>query len=337
MLQDKVVLQLEGERVEDFISYSIESHLYTADSAFTLELAPIVNIKEGTRCEIYVNDSLELTGIVDRVELSYSKDDIKLTATGRDLMGLLVDSCCEDFATLEKYTLKQLVEKLIAKVPFISRKNVIYQDGADKLDAPSEFTQIEPGMTIFEALKQFVTAHGLMFWAMPDGTFIFGKPKSKGEPKFRLVCKKDGNENNIIDGSVAKDISKRFSKITIIGQKQGTDELETDQINVQASIEDDDFPFYKPYVASLPSETDDAKKYARHLLEQMRQKGLQLQYKVAGHSQNGVNWRINELCQVEDEIAGINDVYLIYSRTFEKSKQGVYTSLTLGLPGVIAE
>jgi len=41
-------------------------------------------------------------------------------------------------------------------------------------------------------------------------------------------------------------------------------------------------------------------------------------------------------CKVHDEALGIDGVYLIYGRTFERSKQdGTFTSLKLGPPGLV--
>lgn len=346
-MQDKVSLYIDNQKIEDFLSYTIESDIYTADDAFSLELAnPQIVIKEGHRCELYVNDTIELTGIIDRVTQSYDKSGVRLKVEGRDLMGLLVDSYCEEFITLQQIKVKDLAERLLKNVPFINRKKIIYQENFFKkkakgessialLDAPHNFSQIEPGMTIFEVLKDYAGSRGMMFFCLPDGTIVFGKPKEKGEPTFSIICTKDGKDNNVLEGEMTKDISKRYSKYVVIGQQQGTDLISIDNINTKASIEDKEFPFYKPMVAKNNNDYQSPKLHARMLLEKSRHQGFQLSYKVYGHSQNGKNWTINELCSVKDEVLNIEGTYLIYARTFEMSKQGVYTSLKLGIPGVV--
>jgi prophage tail gpP-like protein len=349
-MQDSVSLFIDGMQINNFLSYTIESDIYTADDAFSVELAnPEIQVKEGHRCELYVNGELELTGIIDRVTRSYDKDGLKLRVEGRDLMGLLVDSYCEEFITLQGISVKALAERLLRKVPFINRKKIVYQDNFSGklkkkakgessialLDAPHNFSHIEPGMTIFEVLKDYAGSRGLMFFCLPDGTMVFGKPKEKGEPVFSIICTKDGKDNNVLEGEMIKDISKRYSKITVIGQQQGLDGIDANAINTKATIEDKDFPFYKPMVAKNNNDYQSPKLHARMLLEKLRHEGFQLNYKVPGHSQNGKNWTINELCNVKDEILNVEGTYLIYGRTFEMSKQGVYTSLKLGIPGVI--
>jgi prophage tail gpP-like protein len=355
-MQDKVSLHIDNKKIESFQSYTIESDIYTADDAFSLELAnPEIDVREGHRCELYVNESLELTGIIDRVTQSYDKSGLKLKVEGRDLMGLLVDSYCEEFITLERIKVKALAERLLKNVPFINREKIIYQDNFSGklkkkakgesaialLDAPHNFSQIEQGMTIFEVLKDYAGSRGMMFFCLPDGTMVFGKPREKGEPVFNLVCTKDGKDNNVLEGEMVKDISKRYSKITVIGQQQGTDSTETTAINTKEPIENKQWPFYdngklrlyKPYVQKDNNDYQSPKLRARMLLERQRHEGFKLNYKVPGHSQNGKNWTINELCSIKDEILNVEGTYLIYSRTFEMSKQGVYTSLKLGIPG----
>lgn len=355
MPTDTVVLQIDGQRIERFLEYTIESDIYTADDAFSLELAnPEVEIRRGQKCELYVNDQLELTGIIDKVSRKYGKAGLTLRVEGRDLMGLLVDSYCEQFVTVQGMKLSALAEMLLKTVPFINRKKIIYQEnivgklkGKKKatdqpligyLDTPQKLSQIEPGMTVFEVLRNYAASRGLMFFLLPDGTFVFGRPKAKGEPAYNLVCTLAGEGNNVLEGEEIDDISKRYSKITVIGQQQGQEGFGMDatQIHTKASAEDKEFPFYKPFVAKDNNDSQGPALHARFLREQQRHQGYQLHYRVQGHGQNSNNWQINELCQVHDEVLGIDGVFLIYGRTMERSRQsGTTTSLKLGPPGLV--
>ena len=353
---DVITLQIAGKRIERFLSYSVEADLYTADDAFSLELArPEIAIKRGQRCELYVNGVLELTGIIDKPSRRYDKAGLTLRLEGRDLMGLLVDSCCEKFVTVEGKKLTELAEMLLENVPYINRKGIIYQEniigklhGKKKtvdspdlgyMDSPQKISQIEPGMTIFEVLKTYAASRGLMFFALADGTFVFGRPKAKGEPVFTLTCSKSGG-GNILEGEEVDDISKRFSKVTVIGQRQGQDGdgLDASVVNSPSGVAlDPDFPFYKPYVTRDNNDSQSPELHARFWMEQQRHQGYQLHYKVQGHSQNGKNWQINELCRVRDEVLGVDGVYLIYGRKFERSREsGTIARLKLGMPGLVA-
>ena len=326
----------------------------TADDAFSLELAhPEMEIKRGQRCELYVNGHLELTGIIDKGSRKYDKSGKTLRIEGRDLMGLLVDSHCEKFADVEGMKLSDLAEMLLKTVPFINRKAIQYQENVvgklkgskrggghsllDFEDTAQKISRIKPGMTVFETLKTYAASRGLMFFALPDGTFVFGRPKAKGEPVFSITFKKDGT-GNVKEGEEIDDISKRFSKVTVVGQQQGHENflMETSKVQISGTATDSEFPFYKPYVKEVRHDSQSPDMHARFIMEHQRHQGYQLHYTVQGHSQKGRNWQINELCQVKDEELNIDGVYLIYGRTMEKSKtEGTITRLKLGPPGLV--
>lgn len=355
MPTDQVELKVDGRTIGRFLSYEITSDLYVADDAFSLDVAkPETAIKPGQRCELYVNSVLELSGIIDRCSRRYDKRGMTYRIEGRDLMGLLVDAYCEQFVTVQGKKLSDLAELLLKSVPFINRKQIVYQENivgklkgkkrtVDEpiegfMDTPQRLSQIEPGMTVFEVLKNYAASRGLMFWAMPDGTFVFGRPKAKGDPVYTLVCRKDGQGNNVLDGSETDDVSRRYSKVVVIGQQQGQNYFSgATAINTRAEAIDQNFPFYKPYVTQDNNDSQSPSLHARMIMERMRHEGYQLDYTVQGHSQMGKNWRINELCKVQDELFGLDGVYLICARTFARSKQsGTTTRLKLGTPGVVA-
>jgi len=335
-MSDSVTLKIGGQAIENFLSYSIEADIYTADDAFTLDVAnPEIRIEPGKLCELYVNGEREMTGIVDRINDGYGRRGSSIRIEGRDLCGLLTDSHCEEGVTLEDMSCKELAERLLSKVPFIKRSDIAYQENI-KLDTPQEFGQIEPGQTIFEALKEYAGSRGMMFFYLPKGTFVFGKPRNGGKPLYYLYTRKsDPGENNILEGDRVRDISRRYSKISVIGQQQGTDDYGSDDINTEGTVIDATFPFYKPYIATDNNDSQSPKLRAQMMMERMRFDGYQLKYRVAGHSQNGRNWRINEICRVIDDSFGIDGNYLIYGRTFERSEKGTFTTLKLSYPGVV--
>ena len=64
---DVVYLLVNGKKINRFISYQIDADLYAAADAFTLELArPETTVAVGMECQLWVNDKLELTGIIDK-------------------------------------------------------------------------------------------------------------------------------------------------------------------------------------------------------------------------------------------------------------------------------
>jgi len=364
-MDDKVYLQIAGKRIENFESYRVEADLYNADDAFSLELSnPESDVKAGMRCQLYVNDTIELDGIIDRVAKGYSKRGTRLSVDGRDLMGLLVDSYAEDFVTVEGKKVKDLAEMMIGKtsrhpaLPFLSRIPIEYQKnfvgkGRGKkqtvsqpliafLETAQKISHIEQGMTVFEVLRSYAMSRGLMFWmeyTKAGPQFVFGRPVAKGNASYTLAHLESGAGNNVLAGEEVVDYSRRYSKVTVYSQGQGHQDhgLNAAAVNGKAVREDADFPFYKPFVTKLTNDSQSPALHARLLLEKQRHDGYQLHYTVQGYSQDGQNYRINELALVIDEKFGLSDYFLIFGRTFERSKdQGSVTRLKLGRPGLVA-
>lgn len=353
-MPDKVELRIDDMKIEHFLSYQIDSDLYVPADAFRIQLAnPETDIPQGATCELFVNDTLELTGIIDIIQKRADKNGVSLSVEGRDLLGVAVDSYCTIFPTVSGKTLEQLAGLLLADIYELDRVTVTYQQkivGGKKkiknvgsgflsaLDTAQKISKIEPGMTVFEALKTYAASRGMMFYSLPDGTFVFGRPLAKGEPAFTLTLRKDGIGNNVVESEKIDDISRRYSQVTVLGQRQGQEDFSyAAQVNTKYMVTDDEFPFYKPYVTRNNNDGTSPTEHARMIMEQQRREGLQMNYTVARHSQDGRNWAINTLCRVNDEVQGINGVYLIYGRTFELSKDaGPITKLKLGMPGLVA-
>jgi prophage tail gpP-like protein len=335
-MADKISLAVAGRILEKFESYEVEADLYQAADAFRLTLGGVSFVPTpGSRCELHVNDTLELTGTIDRVEDGGDKNSLSCSLSGRDLMGLLVDSHVEEFADLDELPLKTLAERLLKPLPFINRKTVEYQQTSGGV--AQKHARGDVGKTVFEILSAAARSRGVMFFAYPDGRMVFGRPKAKGKPQFHLIRRRDGRGNNVISGRRVRDISQRYSSIKVLGQQQGEDLLSAGEINVAATVTDPAVPYRKPLVVEAAGDGRSPEAQARMLLERQRFDGLQLNYRVARHSQGTANWAINALCQVVDEVLGIDGVYLITARTFGLSKQeGQTTELNLSLPGVVA-
>lgn len=350
---DGIALLVGGRRIERFIRYRVDMDLYCADHGFELELKdPGFDISPGAVCKLLVNDQLTLTGIVDRAVDGDDKHGSTLRIEGRDLMGILVDSYVTEFPDLEGVSLKDLAERLLTNTPHINRKRIRYQGGVagtvagtatdSAAGAMAAFgleksaSKVEPGQTIFEVLKPAAVSRGAMFFCLPDGTFVFGRPKAAGKPVFSITHGRTGKGNNAFRTKRMRDNSRRYSSITVIGQQQGNDELSAGEINVSATVEDSDAPFYKPYVTVLNDDDKSPEEYARMLMEMQKAESFQLCYYMRGHSQNGKNFTLNELARVRDGKRRIDGSYLIYGMTLELDRrEGPFTALQLGYPGVV--
>ena len=349
-MSDRVELLIGGHKLESFISYKIDSDLYKAADEFSMKLAPAgISINPGMECRLLVNGKLELTGVLDSVEETGDKDGNWINLGGRDLGGLLVDSHIEEFPDLQDATLKEMAEQLLANVPHVNRKEIVYQAGiggqkaanvtTTAFDTGQKNAHCDATRTIFDVLRDYASARGAMFFLLADGTLVFGRPKTSGATDYDLVRRKSGRGNTILSGGRTRDISRNWSPIIVLGQQQGSDQLGAADINTRASIEDPDLPLRKPLVVQNDNDGNSPEKHARLLLDRQRAGSIAFSYVVPGHSQGGNNWTINRLCRIVDEALypAEDGVYLITGRTFELDKEkGRTTEIRLGLPGVIA-
>lgn len=357
-MPDNVILEINDKAFEDFVSYRVESNLFQASDTFSFEISNSeIDITEGDKCVLKVNGKKELVGVIERIEESYDHQSHTITLSGRDIMGQVVNTYIENkFTTLKDMTLQDLAEYLLADVPYVDRCNIIYGEG-DKnrivalqqkeslLGAESEYKQfqITPGQTVFEALRIYALSEGKLFFALPAGTFVFGEPVRDGKALFSLTAKNSGQGNNATKGRRIRDIAERYSKTVIVARSDRDgifDEIFGSSESQKGEVIDDTFPksdFYKPFVAFADTRSTDYTNRAKFLVAKQRFNGNQLEYTVQGHSQNGINWQPNAIVHVDDEIMNgkIKGDFLIYARTFEKSKKtGTLTTLRLSTKGV---
>lgn len=365
-MADKIYLEIAGKKIEHFLSYTVEADMYVADHAFSLELAnPEIDIKPGQECRLFVNDKLEMTGIIDRRLRRCDKQGKKLTIEGRDLMGILVDAYCEEFVDVQGKTLGQLAEMLLGPnkktgrpaLPFINRKLITGQTGlAGKLDSkrhrgsvdfmalfetPERLRSIAPGQTVFQVLQTYALSSGVMFYSLPDGRLVFDRPLTSGLSDYEIIFNSKGTGNNAIAAEVEENIAKRYSKVKIVGQRQGHD---TDGVNAAAAApppgitKDATFPFYKAFIQATNHDSQSPQQHARLVMERMKHEGFRVVYEMPRHSQNNKNFTINRLATVHDDVYNIHGQYLVTGRSFKLDKQsGAITTLKLSLPGIVED
>jgi prophage tail gpP-like protein len=337
-------LKISGRSYSDFEEYSIDSNLLFASSEFRFVLSDDrVEVPWGSPCKLYINGSLELNGIIETTTCSDDKQTSSFAASGRDLMGLLVDSCCEisDCDVIEGETIihaaRKVCRQIARKAAALKLSNIVLQKKCENLSRPIGQMQIEPGMTIFDFLSRYASMCGLIFYCMPDGTMVFGKPKSRPDPvdpKFALVRRLNGLGNNIIKSTITRDSKQAYSNVGVVSQEYRGDVSN----EISFAIANPDFPkgIYKPLIITQNGDDKSPSNFAKMTLDKMRRESISFEYTVDGHEQNGSNWRINTFASVKDEKRNVNGSYLIYGRTFTKSKTaGTQTVLRLG-PGGLA-
>lgn len=325
MNPDEVILLVRNARVDKFVSYTIDSDLYSPEGSFSFECDSRYDVNKGDTCQIFVNRVCVMAGIIDTVRRSLSRSGPKMEIEGRSVAAVLADSSVTKFATLPT-TLPQLTERLVRDLPFLSRKDFVFKSGSDKAKVQRKFVEVSPGDSVFEVIKKAANSQGYLFWASPEGQLVFDKPVERGKADFKIHAFENGEEMDYIEGSVTETLDGQHSLIKVVGESQDDNDIKY----VAASVKNSDFPFYRPLVVNWNENEGLAKKTAELQLATEKAAAIQLEYTMPGHSQNGIPWTINAFCDVEDHYNGANDAYLIKHRTFTLDRnEGKRTKLEL--------
>ena len=325
MNPDEVILLVRNARVDKFVSYTIDSDLYSPEGSFSFECDSRYDVNKGDTCQIFVNRVCVMAGIIDTVRRTLSRSGPKMEIEGRSVAAVLADSSVTKFATLPT-TLPQLVERLVRDLPFLSRKDFVFKSGSDKVKVHRKFVEISPGDSVFDVIKKAANSQGYLFWASPEGQLVFDKPVERGKADFKIHAFENGEEMNYIEGSVTETLDGQHSLIKVVGESQDDNDIKY----VAASVKNSDFPFYRPLVVNWNENEGPAKKTAELQLATEKAAAIQLEYTMPGHSQNGIPWTINAFCDVEDHYNGANGAYLIKRRTFTLDRnEGKRTKLEL--------
>lgn len=325
MNPDEVILLVRNARVDKFVSYTIDSDLYSPEGSFSFECDSRYDVNKGDTCQIFVNRVCVMAGIIDTVRRSLSRSGPKMEIEGRSVAAVLADSSVTKFATLPT-TLPQLTERLVRDLPFLSRKDFVFKSGSDKAKVQRKFVEVSPGDSVFDVIKKAANSQGYLFWASPEGQLVFDKPVERGKADFKIHAFENGEEMDYIEGSVTETLDGQHSLIKVVGESQDDNDIKY----VAASVKNTDFPFYRPLVVNWNENEGPAKKTAELQLATEKAAAIQLEYTMPEHSQNGIPWTINAFCDVEDHYNGANGAYLIKRRTFTLDRnEGKRTKLEL--------
>ena len=346
--------------IDEFISYSFDSDLFQAADAFEIVVGGIKpDIKRGDLIQVFINDKLELTAIANNPpQRSYSRSEgSKTTIKGTDMMGLLTRHHIETGQTFNNKSTLEIVEELVRDVRFVNEKG--FKIGAaaktddDKFVGPIRATNkyainaistkdvftTKPGETVFSALSRFALSKGVLFFNLPDGTFVLGGLITTGTPSFFL------NTANILSMTEKQDSGQAFSRVVIFAQQQNSQTSQTfapmtgDDLFKKAHVIDPDWDLSwdLPFVGRSNqggTQTDLAKQAALKLAE-FKQNEVGLTYLTYDHSQGqgGArrNWQTNTVARVDDpEFSDLDGDYLVAGRRFmHDRKQAITTEVRL--------
>lgn len=214
----KLRLLINELEVSAWDEVSVDSDIETPADAWSLtvftaqslppEVAPLQSVA------LWVDDEQVLAGVVDRVQVSVSRQGRRITLSGRDLAGQLLDCSVELFAG-RKMSIKEIVGKFVLSGPLGLLFHHVTVSG---VDFQAELSVVEPGESVWVAVAKAAEAGGQYVWMDPDGTLRVGNPFVQAGPVVALGLYTNGQSNAVLSAEYEADGSELFSEIHILGQ-----------------------------------------------------------------------------------------------------------------------
>lgn len=335
----KAALLLDGKEHADWTSYSIDSDLMIPADAWSFSLGPVVGdlpkaLAEGREIKVKVADQVVMSGRIDALNHEASRQGRTLTLNGRDGAAALVD-CASPIFVSRQIGLAEIVAKVVRPLGI----------GKVRIDADAttvrEKVNVEPGEAAWDTLQHAAEANGLWPWFAPDGTLVVGRPDYTQPPVATLAMTIDGRENNLVSLSEIRDVSQRFSEVTVLGQSHGT-ASEAGKHNIKATAQDSGVAWYRPRIV-IDHEADTlavAQSRGRKLIADARLQGYGLVATLNGHAVDATAarpllWAPGQRVHLVSEPHGIDATFFVMARRFTGGRsQPTQTILTLKEDGV---
>ncbi|WP_195481841.1 phage baseplate assembly protein [Klebsiella oxytoca] len=367
---DKVSVIVGGKVHSDWSAYGIDSDFLIPADAWSMRLGLPAGIfpegvARGVPVQVRVGPDVVMSGRIDRVSRTVSRDQVSLSVTGRDGAAILVD-CASPVLTSRQASLEEVIAQVVRPLGI---KNIeLHAESSIRNDKITT----EPGERAWDILLRACAGRGLWPWFRPDGTLVIGGPDYTAAPVATLVMRRSGKGNNLLSLTDESSMERSFSHLTVLAQGHAhstnnkkelgiidvssSDSLtvsgdtdttdteldtglpETGQHGLQFVVEDPTVTYYRPQVVVM-HDADDLEQVryrARKMMADARLEGYSLIARVQGHrTSDGVLWEPGQRIHVISEPHGIDAIYFLMGREFTGGRPGgTVTTLRLKEDGV---
>lgn len=367
---DKVSVIVGGKVHSDWSAYGIDSDFLIPADAWSMRLGLPAGIfpegvARGVPVQVRVGPDVVMSGRIDRVSRTVSRDQVSLSVTGRDGAAILVD-CASPLLTSRQASLEEVIAQVVRPLGI---KNIeLHAESSIRNDKITT----EPGERAWDILLRACAGRGLWPWFRPDGTLVIGGPDYTAAPVATLVMRRSGKGNNLLSLTDESSMERSFSRLTVLAQghahstnkkkelgiidvtspntfsvaeetnttdtEQDTGLAETGQHGLKFIVEDPTVTYYRPQVVVM-HDADDLEQVryrARKMMADARLEGYSLIARVQGHrTSDGVLWEPGQRIHVISEPHGIDAIYFLMGREFTGGRPGgTVTTLRLKEDGV---
>ncbi|TXE27153.1 phage tail protein [Serratia marcescens] len=332
---NKLSLHVGGVSHSDWLDFDIDADLLVPAGAWVVSLGIQAGklpaeVQAGARVVLRAGDDVLMTGFIDEIQHTVNRNQHTIVLNGRDNAAILVD-CSAPIFTATNMTLQEVITQVVRPLGAFAVRIQSAQSTAAK-----KFS-VEPGEGAWDTLKKAAEVCGLWPWVAADGTLIIGGPDYSAPPVAQLTLLQSGQGNNLLDLRVTRDMSRRYSQTTVLGQSHGSHSQDGKR-NRRCTVRDTSMTLYRPRVVVVSDVDSDAEVQfrARKLQADARLSGLTITAEVKGfRTPAGVLWAPGQRVSIKSDVHGIDDVFYLMHRRFRGGRgMPMTTVLTLHEDGV---
>lgn len=365
--QHTIDISVEGKRIDGWVDYEIGSSMTEAVDHFSMS-RPFTSdtyraLQVDSQITVRIDNTPVITGYIDTVEKDSKRDTSKITITGRDKVGRLVQESAPtiaydglDFVSVAKL----LADPWFTTVSLSGARDRIVRLGKKgrKAAAGNEALvvkvkkktwQHEPGQSRYKIINDLASEASYMVWSSADGKeLIIGKPNQSQGVQFLIA--NPSSESSIAPTALAMkmvdSVADRYSLIMALGSGRGdaanygkSTVTRRDVVRNGPGIDGTGLDFIRPKRLILAERTlldlDEAHQFAQRDMNRRDFHKRILTATMPAHGQitGGTAASLytpNTIARViDDEVdPPMDDLFVIYACTYHGSREGETTDIS---------
>jgi prophage tail gpP-like protein len=300
----------------------------------TVDSAPVNPvIRAGSACKVLIDNSTELTGYIDNVQLRANSSSSTVEISGRGKTADLVD-CTADLSQIGHGSWDHISFEAFANI-FCRPFGIVVRKEANFSDPQSTFT-VDIGETVFDILQKAAKSRAVLLTSNGFGDLVLSRVGNVTTDDPLILGE------NITDFSAQKDIADRFHKYYVKNQvsSEGKGFTKANTQILGQAIDRDIRDVRTSLIVEQDAESTQMAD-ARASWEAQIQIAQSERYSITvpGFEQSsGALWRENMITPVRADTNGytIDTQLLITSITYSESSRGRETKMELKRKNVYA-
>jgi prophage tail gpP-like protein len=340
-MPNNIFLEINGIRYEGWTSVNVSKSIENLSGQFSFESSVrevflnnerfIENpIKAQDEARIFIDDNVIITGTVEALNISYSKDNHGISVSGRDKTGDLIDSS----AIQKTYNINSF--------PVLIR-TVLTDNGYTDIDVSNdvlglkslgsnEKIKTESGDTVFSFLDRYAKKLQVILSTDSDGNIIITREGST-DAGGALVSTKNNSNNNILSANLSIDTKQRYRFVEVYSQADNNS-YGVNAVSQKGTAEDDIIraPRRIRINSTNTTTSDFLNDLAQWNVNVKRAKGQRYNARVVGYYadvESKTLWQPNTIVEVKDDKCNLDGTFLIQGVSYIKSGSGSYTDLSI--------